>query len=52
MEPLILLDTSELVRPVTRKLHAAWAELGGTKAAVPPTVALELAPQAVPPDAV
>ena len=52
MEPLILLDTSELVRPVPRKLHAAWAELGGGKAAVPPTVAVELAPQAVPPEAV
>ena len=52
MEPLILLDTSELVRPVTRKLHAAWAELGGGKAAVPPTVAVELAPQASAPDAV
>ncbi len=52
MEPLILLDTSELIRPVPRKLHAAWAELSGGKAAVPPTVALELAPQAVPPEAV
>ena len=30
-----------------RKLHAAWAELCGTKARMPPTVADELAPAGV-----
>ena len=48
MGPLILLDTSELLRPMPRKLHAAWAEVHGRKAAMPPTVALELAPLAIP----
>lgn len=44
MEALILLDTTELLRVMPRKLHAAWAELCGTKARMPPTVADELAP--------
>ena len=44
MGRLILLDTSELLRPLPRKLHAAWAEIDGRKAAMPPTVGLELAP--------
>lgn len=52
MEHLILLDTSELLRPMPRKLHAAWAEIHGRKAAMPPTVAAELAPQGIPADAV
>ena len=47
MEGLILLDTTELLRVMPRKLHAAWAELAGGKALVPPTVANELAPLAV-----
>ena len=33
-----------LLRVMPRKLHAAWAELCGTKARMPPTVADELAP--------
>ena len=44
MGRLILLDTSESLRPLPRKLHAAWAEIDGRKATVPPTVGLELAP--------
>ena len=47
MEALILLDTTELLRVMPRKLHAAWAELCGTKARMPPTVADELAPAGV-----
>ena len=47
MEALILLDTTELLRVMPRKLHAAWAELCGTKARMPPTVAAELAPAGV-----
>ena len=34
MEDLILLDTTELLRVMPRKLHAAWAELSGTGVAV------------------
>ena len=44
MGRLILLDTSELLRPLPRKLHAAWAEIDGRKATMSPTVGLELAP--------
>lgn len=47
MEHLILLDTTELLRMMPRKLHAAWAELSGTKARMPPTVGLELAPNGI-----
>ena len=47
MEDLILLDTTELLRVLPRKLHAAWAELSGTKARMPPAVADELAPAGV-----
>ena len=47
MEELILLDTTELLRVMPRKLHAAWAELCGTKARMPPAVADELAPAGV-----
>lgn len=48
MEPLILLDTSELLRPTQRKLHAAWNELDGQQTCMPPTVGTELAPLGVP----
>ena len=44
MGRLILLDTSELLRAMPRKLHAAWAEVEGRKATMSPTVGLELAP--------
>lgn len=47
MEDLILLDTTELLRVMLRKLHAAWAELSGTKSRMPPAVADELAPAGV-----
>ena len=47
MEELILLDTTELLRVMPRKLHAAWAELSGTKVRMPPAVADELAPAGV-----
>ena len=46
---LILPDTSELLQPLPRKLHAAWAELNGRKVKLPPTVAVELAPEGYPP---
>ena len=39
---LRLLDTSELLRPLPRKLHTAWAEIHGRKTAMSPTVAQEL----------
>ena len=42
---LRLLDTSELLRPLPRKLHTAWAEIHGRKTAMSPTVAQELAPE-------
>ena len=42
---LRLLDTSELLRPLPRKLHTAWAEIHERKAAMSPTVAQELAPE-------
>ena len=45
---LILFDTTELLTPAPRKLHAALAELEGRKILMPPTVALELAPDARP----
>ncbi|MCY4075415.1 MAG: hypothetical protein OXH04_08315 [Acidobacteria bacterium] len=41
---LILLDTTELLRVMPRKLHAAWAELSGTRTRMSPAVADELAP--------
>ena len=47
---LILLDTNELMQPLPRKLHAAWAELHGRKLNIPPTVGVELAPRGYPPD--
>ena len=42
---LRLLDTSELLRPLPRKLHTAWAEIHERKTAMSPTVAQELAPE-------
>ena len=42
MATLTLLDTSELLRPMPRKLHAAWAELHDRKAAMSPRVTHEL----------
>ena len=42
MEPLILVDTTEVLRPWPRKLHAALAELENQKVLVPPSVAIEL----------
>ena len=47
MEALILLDTTELLCVMPRKLHAGWAELCGTKVRMPPPVAEELAPAGV-----
>ena len=47
MEDLILLDTTELLRVMPRKLHAAWAELSGTRIRMSPAVADELAPAGV-----
>ena len=41
---MIVVDTSELRRPVQRKLHAAWWELKGQQVLATPTVAAELAP--------
>lgn len=46
---MIVLDTSELRRPVQRKLHAAWWEIHGEQALVTPAVASELAPLAAEP---
>jgi hypothetical protein len=48
VESLILVDTTEVLRPGPRKLHAAWAELDGRKLLMPPTVATELAPLVAP----
>ena len=42
---LRLLDTSELLRPLPRKLHTAWAEIHERKTAMSPTVAQEFAPE-------
>lgn len=42
----ILVDTSELKRPMQRKLHAAWCELHNRQVLAPPSVAGELAPLA------
>ncbi len=42
----ILVDTSELKRPMQRKLHAAWRELHNRQVLAPPSVARELAPLA------
>ena len=41
---MIVVDTSELRRPVQRKLHAAWWELSRQQVLSTPTVATELAP--------
>ena len=41
---MIVVDTSELRRPVQRKLHAAWWELSRRQVLSTPTVATELAP--------
>jgi len=41
---MTVVDTSELLRPTQRKLHAAWQELHGRKVLATPTVARELAP--------
>ena len=49
-QTLILFDTNELLQPLPRKLHAAWAELDGRKVNMTPTVAVELAPRGYPPD--
>lgn len=43
-QPISLFDTSELSRPRIRKLHSALGELANIRTTVPPTVALELAP--------
>ena len=48
MESLMLVDTTEVLRPWPRKLHAALAEIAGRKVLVPPTVATELAPLVAP----
>ena len=45
---MTLYDTTELARTGTRKFHACWAEVGGTKILIPPTVALELASDGLP----
>ena len=44
---MILVDTSELMRPTQRKLHAAWQELRGRRVLATPSVARELAPLAL-----
>ena len=44
---MILVDTTELMRPTQRKLHAAWQELQGQQVLATPSVARELAPLAV-----
>ena len=44
---MILVDTTELMRPTQRKLHAAWQELQGQQVLATPSVAKELAPLAV-----
>ena len=44
---MILVDTSELMRPTQRKLHAAWQELQGRQVLATPSVARELASLAV-----
>ena len=44
---MILVDTSELMRPTQRQLHAAWQELQGRQVLATPSVARELAPLAV-----
>ncbi|MCY4509500.1 MAG: hypothetical protein OXG35_21430 [Acidobacteria bacterium] len=46
------MDTSEVRMAGPRKLHAAWAEVHNRKVLLPPTVCIELAWEAVPPDAV
>ena len=51
-ETLILVDTNELRYAGPRKLQAAWAEVHNRKVLLPPTVCIELAWEAVPPDAV
>ena len=43
---ITLVDTSELKRPIQRKLHAAWRELQGERVLATPGVADELAPLA------
>ena len=47
---LILFDTNELLQPLPRKLHAAWAEMHERHLHIPPTVAIELAPRGYPPN--
>ena len=47
---MTLYDSTELARTGTRKFHTAWAELGGAKVLIPPTVGLELAPDGRPGD--
>ena len=36
---MILVDTTELMRPTQRKLHAAWQELQGQQVLATPSVA-------------
>ena len=43
---MIVVDTSELMRPTQRKLHAAWWELQGQPVRSTITVARELAAEA------
>ena len=49
---MIVVDTSELRRPVQRKLHAAWWELADQQVLATRTVANELAPLGADPTAV
>lgn len=49
---LIVLDTSEVLRAGPRNLHAAWMEVHNRKTVVTATVGEELAPTAIPPDAI
>ena len=51
-ESLIFLDANEVWSAGPRKLQAAWAEVHNRKVLLPPTVCIELAWQAVPPNAV
>lgn len=49
---MTVVDTSELMRPTQRKLHAAWCELAGRPVLAPPSVARELAPLGADPTAI
>lgn len=49
---MTVVDTSELMRPTQRKLHAAWCELAGRPVLAPQSVARELAPLGADPTAI